>query len=345
MRGLAGRSPYFFTRMAKTIGFTYDLRTDLEIKEGEPVDLNAEFDTPETVNFIKAAVEAIGYKLVSIGNINNLLRMLPDLKTDIILNICEGFGSRNREAYVPILLEMLGIPYIGSDGLTMSIALDKIMTKKILIAEGIPTPRYIGIDKLDDLINLDHMKFPMIVKLRSEGTSKGMTDKSVVYNKKELEKQSEYMIDSYKNSPLIIEELISGTEFTVPLIGNDPVEVLPSVQVAIRDNVDLGDAIYTYEFVNLPGIQYLCPSKINKKLEDKLRTLALRTYKAVDCRDFGRVDFRVDKDNNPYVLEINPLPSLSDEDAFNLAPQAAGYDYNTALKKIIDAGLKRYRLD
>jgi D-alanine-D-alanine ligase len=226
----------------------------------------------------------------------------------------------------------------------MSIALDKIMTKKILIAEDIPTPRYLGINSLDNLVNLDHMKFPMIVKLRSEGTSKGISNKSVVWNNKELEAQVEYLFQNYRRSPLLIEELISGTEFTVPLIGNDPVEVLPPVQVCIRDSTDLGESIYTFDFVNLPGIQYICPAKIDKSLENKLKDLALRTYKAVDCRDFGRVDFRVDRNNNPYVLEINPLPSLCDEDAFNLSPQVVGYDYNTAIKKIIDAGLRRYGL-
>jgi len=331
--------------MAKTIGFTYDLRVASQLKRGDPIDLNAEFDSQRTVDFIKSAIEKTGYKVICIGGVNNLLKMLPNLKVDIIFNICEGTSSRNREAQVPILLELFGIPYIGSDGLTMSITLDKIIAKKVFIAEGIPTPRYTGIDSLDDLINLDHMKFPMIVKLRSEGASKGISDKSVVYNNKELETQIKYLFKTYRQSPLLIEELISGTEFTVPLIGNDPVEVLPAVQVAIRDNIDMGDSIYTFDFVDLPGLQYICPAKIDKGLENKLRDLALRTYKAVGCRDFGRVDFRVDRNNNPYVLEINPLPSLCDEDAYNIAPQVVGYDYNEAIKRIIDAGLKRYGLD
>ena len=331
--------------MPKIIGFTYDLKKDLPIKNGDPDDLNAEFDVEETIVLIKAAIESGGHKVVLIGNINNLLKMLPDLGVDIVFNICEGVGSRNREAQVPIVLETFNIPYIGSDGLTMSLTLDKIMTKKILMAEDIPTPRYLGIDKLDDLINLDHMKFPMIVKLRNEGTSKGISDESVVYNKKELRNRSEYLFDRYNSSPLIIEQFISGTELTIPLIGNSPAQTYPAVQVSINDDVNLGDRIYTFERVSSTDLKYICPAKISKRLENKLADLALRTYRAVDCLDFGRVDFRVDNDGNPYVLEINPLPSLSTDDVFDISPNVVGCDYQKAVCKIIEAALARNGLN
>ena len=331
--------------MIKTIGFTYDLRSDLPLKDGDPVDLNAEFDVKETVDLVKSAIELAGHKVVLIGNVNNLLKMLPDLKVDIVFNLCEGFGSRNREAQVPVILETFGIAYVGSDGLTMSLTLDKIMTKKILIAEGIPTPRYIGIKTMDDLINLDHMKFPMIVKLCQEGTSKGISDESVIHNRKELENQSEFLFDRYDNSPLIIEQFIAGFELTVPIIGNFPPEAFPAVQVSIKDMLDLGEMIYTFERVSSTDLKYVCPAKIGKRLEKKLADLALRTYKSVDCLDFGRVDFRIDKDGNPYVLEINPLPSLSNDDVFDLSPKVVGCDYNMVVNKIIDAALKRYGLN
>lgn len=340
-------SLFFWVHMSKIIGFTYDLKSDLPIKEGDPLDLNAEFDSELTRDLVKSAIESAGHKVVLIGNVKNLLKMLPDIKVDIIFNICEGISSRNREAQVPIILETFGIPYVGSDGLTMSLTLDKIMTKKVIGAEGIPTPHYIGIEKLDNLVNLDHMKFPMIVKLRNEGTSKGLSDESVVHSNKELEKQAKYLFDRYNNSLLIVEELISGAEFTVPIIGNSRLEVLPAVQMSIDDKVDLGEMIYTFDRVRStdPRLKYICPAKIDKQLEQKLIDVAVRTYRAVDCRDFGRVDIRVDRNNNPYVLEINPLPSLSPEDVFNLAPYVEGSDYNGAVKKIINAALERYGLN
>lgn len=330
--------------MAKIIGFMYDLKKDLPVDDGDPLDNNAEFDSEETINFVKSAIESGGHRVVSIGNLKNLLKMLPKIGVDIIFNICEGVGSRNREAQVPVILETLGIPYVGSDGLTMSLTLDKIMTKRIFIAEGIPTPRYLGIDVRSDMVNLDHMEFPMIVKMRQEGSSKGLSNESVVHNKNELKKRTEFLFDKYNNSPLIIEEFISGTEFTVPIIGNCPIEVLPVVQVQICNKLKLGELIYTFNRISSSELKYVCPAKISKQLEKKISHLALRAYKAVDCLDFGRVDFRVDKEGNPYVLEINPLPSLSHEDVFKISPRVAGYDYNAAIVKVIEAGLRRYGL-
>ncbi len=327
--------------MGKVIGFTFDLKSDAPLKAGDPVDANAEFDAPETVDAVRKAIESGGHTVVPIGNVRQLLARLPGLEVDAVFNICEGLCSRNREAQVPVILELFGVPYIGSDGLTMSLTLDKIMTKRVLMAEGIPTPRFIGINCLDDLIGLDHMRFPMIVKLRQEGSSKGLDDASVVHNRKELEKRAELLFERYKQSPLIIEEFIAGKEFTVPIIGNASALPLPAVQVEICNKLDLGEMIYTYERIFTSDLRYICPAQIEERFEKVLIDLAWRTYKAVGCLDFGRIDFRVDKDNNPYVLEINPLPSLSTEDVFELSPKAAGYGFNEIICKIIDVGLER----
>ena len=331
--------------MGKVIGFTYDLKEDLPLKESDPVDGNAEFDAKETVDLIQSAIESAGHKVIPIGNVYNLLKMLPNLNVDFVFNICEGANFRNREAQVPVILETFNIPYIGADGLTMSLTLDKIMTKKVLNAEGIPTPKFLGIDKLDDLIDLDHMVFPMIVKLRQEGSSKGLDDSSVVHNRDELKKRTEFLWERYNKPPLVAEQFIAGSEFTVPIIGNDAPMYLPIVQVEICNKLDLGEMIYTFERISSPDLKYICPAKIDKSLEKKIIDLAWRTYKAVGCLDFGRVDFRVDKDNNPYVLEINPLPSLSLEDVFDISPNVAGYDFNKTINFIIDTGLKRLGLN
>lgn len=331
--------------MSRIIGFTYDVRSDESLDDEKGLDYNAEFDAKETIDVIQSAIESGGHTVIPIGNVHSLLKQLPDLKVDVVFNICEGLHSRNREAQVPIILETYGIPYIGSDGLTMSLTLDKIMTKKVLIAEGIPTPRYIGIDTLDDLVDLDHMVFPMIVKLRQEGSSKGLDNTSVVHNHKELNKRAEYLWDRYAQSPLVVEQFIAGKELTVPIIGNDFPEPLPIVQVEICNTLDLGEMIYTFERINSPELRYVCPAKIDDQFAKKLIDLAWRTYKAVGCLDFGRVDFRVDSNNDPYVLEINPLPSLSIEDVFDLSPKAAGHDFNAAIQKIIDSGLKRLNLN
>jgi D-alanine-D-alanine ligase len=143
------------------------------------------------------------------------------------------------------------------------------------------------------------------------------------------------------HQPALIEEFISGQEFTVLVIGNDEPQAFPSVQIQILDQLDIGDLIYTSERVNNADIQYVCPSSITPELEQTLRDLALRAYSALDCRDFGRVDFRVDRDGVPYVLEVNPLPSLAKGDVFPLVAKACGMTYNELILKIIDIALKR----
>ncbi|MDP1854294.1 MAG: ATP-grasp domain-containing protein [Candidatus Omnitrophota bacterium] len=332
--------------MGLRVGFTYDLKSKRPVKEGEPVDINAEFDSEETVNNIALALESGGHKVVRIGGVKNLLSIGDNIRgrVDIVFNICEGYLGRNREAQVPVILETLNVPFVGSDGLTLSLTLDKVMTKKVLISEKIPTPKYFVVNAGNKTYNLDHLRFPLIAKLRYEGTSKGLTEKSRVDNPKELKAQIGQLISNYKQS-VLVEEFIRGSEFTVPIIGNDSPEVFPPAQVHIDNNVHLGDQFYTFDFIASDRLGYIYPAKINKALEKKICDLALSTYRAVDCRDFGRVDFRVDDKGNLYVLEINPLPSLAVKDIFKLVADYKGVHFHKIINRILDAGIKRYKLN
>lgn len=332
--------------MGLKVGLTYDLKEDRPVRDGEPEDINAEFDAKETVDNIAMAIEAGTHEVIKIGGARNLLNKLSNIKAsvDIVFNICEGYAGRNREAQAPVILEMLGIPFVGSDGLTLSLTLDKVMTKKILISEGIPTPRYFVVNSDDKSYTPGHLEFPLIAKPRYEGTSKGITEKSRVENARELKAQINYLISNYKQS-VLVEEFIRGAEFTVPIIGNDNPQVFPPAQVHIDNNVNLGDQFYAFDFIASDRLGYVYPAKIPKKLEDKLCSLALATYKAVDCRDFGRVDFRVDDKGNPYVLEINPLPSLALKDVYKLVADYKKVSYEKIINCILDAGVKRYKLN
>jgi len=327
----------------KIVGLTYDLKTDYEFKVGDPPDANAEFDHPSTIDVIASAIESQGFKIKKIGNASHLLEKIDNLDVDIVFNISEGISGRNRESQVPILLEMAGIPFVGADAFTLSLTLDKVMAKKIFIAEGIPTPRFFEIKANDNLVNADHLKFPLIVKPRFEGSSKGLSDSSRVENMEELKKQAEYIINAYKQ-PALIEEFISGQEFTVAVVGNEPVEVLPIVQIKIDGRLKLNDKFYTFARIASDRLEYICPARINQDLKKKISQLALRTYNVVECRDFGRVDFRVDNEGRPYVLEINPLPSLSTEDVFMVVAKEVGISYEEMIGKILNSALKRYNL-
>jgi len=328
----------------KTVGLTYDLKTDYQFKEGDPADANAEFDHASTIDVIAAAIEANGFKLKRIGNATRLLEQIDNLDVDIVFNISEGLGGRNRESQVPILLEMAGVPFVGSDALTLGITLDKIMAKKVFISEGISTPKFFEIKNIEGLKDADHLRFPLIVKPRFEGSSKGLSDNSRVADMGGLKKQAELIVNTYKQ-PALVEEFITGQEFTVAVVGNTPAQAFPVVQVEIDGSVDLGDKFYTFARIASDRLRYVCPARISKELTKKIQDMAVRAYDSVDCLDFGRVDFRVDKNGQPYVLEINPLPSLSTEDVFQLISNVTGITYQEMIGKILGCALKRYNLN
>lgn len=328
----------------KTVGLTYDLKTEYEFKKDDPPDANAEFDHPGTIDLIARAIQSQGFKVKKIGNVSSLLENLDDLKVDIVFNISEGLTGRNRESQVPILLEMIGIPFVGADALSLGISLDKIIAKKIFIAEKIPTPKFFEVTSLDPSFDADHFKFPLIVKPRFEGSSKGLSEASRVENKDELKKQIAYVIDTYKQ-PALVEEFIRGEEFTVALIGNNPPETMPIVQIKIDGKLKLEDRFYTFGHIKNDKLEYVCPSSIKADLKKQLNELAIRTFNAIECKDFGRVDFRVDENGKPYVLEINPLPSLSSEDVFNIVAKELGLTYDEIIARILKSALVRYNLN
>ncbi len=330
--------------MSKTIGLTYNLKTEYVFKPGDPQDANAEFDHPDTVALIEQAIRSGGHRVVRIGNPRRLLETWEQLAVDIVFNISEGAGGRNRESQVPIILEMLGIPYVGSDGLTLGLTLDKVLTKKLLIAEGIPTPRFMEIRDADDPIDIGALAFPLIVKPCHEGTSKGLNDASVVHTAEDLHKQARWVIDTY-HQPALVEEFIDGSEFTVAILGNDEPEVLPLIQIRIQGKLDLGGLFYTFSRVRENSdLDYVVPAQATEALAARIKDVALRTYQAVECRDFGRVDVRVNRRGEPFVLEINPLPSLAAADVFNLLAKYLGSTYDAMINRILDHALVRYGL-
>lgn len=329
--------------MGKTIGLTYNLKTDWVRGPNDPCDVNAELDKPHTIDRIIQAFESGGYRVKKIGNIHQLLKQIDHLDVDIVFNICEGTTGRNRESQVPMLLELKGIPYVGADALTMGITLDKVVAKKLFISEGIPTARYFVAESTKDLEKQNTIGYPLIVKTIHEGSSKGISKDSRVENLEGFKRQVNLINTVYKQ-PALVEEFIKGTEFTVAVLGNEPPQAMPIVQVSIDGDVNLGDEFYTFERISSTDLRYVCPTKISDELTHKIQDLAVRVYKCVGCRDFGRVDFRVDKKGNPYVLEINPLPSLDSKDSFNIFPKVIGSSYDAVLNQILGFALKRYGL-
>ncbi len=330
--------------MGKTIGLTYNLKTDWVCGPNDPDDVNAELDKPHTIERIIQAFESGGHRVKKIGNIQQLLKQVDHLDVDIVFNICEGTTGRNRESQVPILLELKEIPYVGADALTMGITLDKVVAKKLFISDGIPTARYFVAESAKDLEKQNTIGYPLIVKTIHEGSSKGISQDSRVEDLEGFKRQVQLINTVYKQ-PALCEEFIKGTEFTVAVLGNEPPQAMPVVQVSLNGDVNLGNEFYTFDRISSTALQYVCPAKISAELTRKIQDLAVRVYKCVGCRDFGRVDFRVDQKGNPYVLEINPLPSLDPKDSFGVFTKAINSSYDTALNQVLGFALKRYGLE
>lgn len=326
--------------MGYRVGLTYNVKSEVVLKPGDPPDLNAELDHEETVAHIEQACREAGHDVMRIGNARHLIERMGRLPVDVVFNIAEGYEGRNRESQVPILLEMMRIPFVGADGLTLGLTLDKVLTKKVLIAERIPTPRYLEVADANHVWPVD-LRFPLIVKLRCEGSSKGLSKKSLVNGPEELREQVKFLAETYPQSSIFIEEFIEGKEFTVAIVGNDPPAIYPVVQIALDGTTDLGRNFFHFAYLR-SGADYICPAPIPETLAKRMQELALRTYQAVDCRDFGRVDFRVDWQGHPYVLEINPLPSLSVEDVFNFVAKTQGITHHQIIAQILEAALIRY---
>ncbi|OGG05723.1 hypothetical protein A3D05_06395 [Candidatus Gottesmanbacteria bacterium RIFCSPHIGHO2_02_FULL_40_24] len=326
--------------MPLKIGLTYDLESDYPLNPASAPDANSEFDSSRTIRSVKEGIYENGYELVDIGNFENLLNIRKTLrsKADLVFNIAEGIKGRNREAQVPQLLEYLNIPYVGSDALTMSLTLDKIITKQILISYKIPTPNYFSYQE-SGFKNIN-LKFPLIVKPRWEGSSMAITSESVVKTKQNLIGRVNYIKEKYRQ-PALVEEFINGSEFTVSVIGNSPPQALIPMKVILNGN-EMRDKIFDNSYIRTENIAYI-PIAGNNILEAKLRDLAIKTYDAVGCLDFARVDFRVNKQGGIFVLEINPLPALNKKDALAVSAKYTGWSFSLLLEKIIKAALNRYR--
>ncbi|MBI4353946.1 MAG: D-alanine--D-alanine ligase, partial [Candidatus Omnitrophica bacterium] len=245
--------------MGFRVGLTYNVKSEYVFQPGDPPDANAEFDHDDTIGVIEAAIAAGGRTVVRLGNARTLLERHDQLNVDIVFNIAEGYEGRNRESQVPIILEMLRIPFVGADGLSLGMTLDKIITKKLLIAEGIPTPRFTELSDPDKAWQVD-LRYPLITKLRYEGSSKGLTSASLVTTPQELKQQVQRLVETY-HEPVLVEEFIEGQEFTVAVIGNDPPETQEVVQIKIDGTLDLGRRFYTFAHLR-SGADYVCPAPI-----------------------------------------------------------------------------------
>lgn len=301
---------------------------------------------------IEKTLRARGYKL-SFFDFNDLPKAFNDLKNsdvDLVFNVCERINNSSLlEPHAASILDTLQIPYTGSNPFTLGLCIDKIRVKKLLSYHKIPTPEWDYVYSLDDDVR-DDLRYPLIVKPANTDNSIGITNDSVVRNKAELDRQLERVIREI-GRPALIEEYIDGDEYDVPIMGSEEedLKVLPLAR-SIFDALppDLWH-IYPFEAKYTDNAEYnkiviqRPPRNISKKLEALLGEIALDTYNILDCHDYGRVEIRVDKNNNPYVLELNPNPSLDSEGTFAGSAEVIGLDYGDFLEDIIRLAIRRYK--
>jgi len=314
-------------------------------------DTYAEWDSIETIEAIKNALEEYGNNVLLIEADADAYLKIINNKPEIVFNVAEGFYGASRESQIPSLLEMLNIPFTGSDSITIGICHDKSRCKEILSYYKIPNPEFfIANGKCSFKIN----SFPKFVKPLHEGSSKGIYNSSVVFNEKELLNEIERIKELY-NQPALVEDFIEGKEFTVAMLGNDKnLRVLPIVEINLNKIPENFNKIYSYEVKwffdtreNKLDI-FKCPADISDITYKEIEKIAKETFLKLRLRDWARIDIRLDKDNIPNIIEVNPLPGIlpnpEDNSCFPKAAREAGMDYNQMINAVLNEAKKRYNL-
>jgi D-alanine-D-alanine ligase len=326
------------------IGLSYDLKSAVPLDEASPEDALEEYDSRETVEIIAAALEAAGHPVVMLGGGREFLENILWEKVDIVFNIAEGRGnSRSRESQVPSVLEMLGIPYTGSDSQCLTVCLDKPLAKKLVAAEGVSTPRWQVITDEEDLGQTpwEQFPFPAIVKPAHEGSSKGIRLTSVVEDMGRMQEEVIRLLESYRQ-PVMVEKFIAGDEVTVGIIGNSPPRVVGMMRIIPRRREK--HFVYSLEvkrdYLNL--VDYECPPALADEIKERIALASLKVFGVLGCRDFARIDFRVSPEGVPYFLEINPLPGLGTYSDLVIMTGKLGWTHKGLINAVLDAALKRY---
>jgi len=319
-----------------------------EDEEEPPLDFLAECDSDETISAVRDALRT-RHEVLLIESDENAFERLKESKPDLVFNIAERLFGPNRESHIPTLCEILEIPYTGSDPLTLSLCLDKSRAKEILSYHKIPNAKF-WIVEPGAAVPGD-IELPAIVKPLYEGSSKGIKDNSVVETRGDLCARIQEVMSLYKE-PVIVERFLSGREFTVGVLGNDPrLEILPIVEIDHGLLPEGARPIYSYEAKWIwdtperPLEIFKCPAPISAKLKSRIEDIVAKTCRVLRVRDWCRIDLRLDERGEPNILEVNPLPGIlpkpEDNSCLPKAARTAGYSYTELILRVVDEACAR----
>ncbi len=322
------------------IGLTYDLRADY-LAEGYGEEETAEFDRPDTIESIERALNAVGHSADRVSHIRKLTaRLAAGDRWDLVFNIAEGLNGIGREAQVPALLDAFDIPYTFSDPLVSALTLHKALTKRVLRDNGVRTADFRLVESEDDLGRVD-LPFPSFVKPVGEGTAKGITETSRVSSRAELEAECRRIMATFRQGALV-EAFLPGREFTVGITGTGA----DALAIGTMEVVLLPEAeAHAYTYVNKERCEELCQFPLaDPAWAAQAEPLALAAWRALGCRDGGRVDLRADAEGHLNVMELNPLPGLHPSHSdLPMICTAVGMPYVELIRRIVDSATKRVK--
>jgi D-alanine-D-alanine ligase len=320
------------------IGLTYDLRS-WYLDRGYSMEDTAEFDKQETVDAIEAALIKMGFKTEQIGNCFQVIEALAaGKKWDLVFNIAEGLYGDGRESVIPAILDQYKIPYVFSGPVILGISLNKHLTRLIVSAAGVPVSPGMLISEPKD-VEKCNLKYPLFIKPVSEGTGKGITEKSLVNSPAELKKMAEYLLKRF-DQPALAEEYLPGREFTIGVVGSgDDAVAIGGMEIECKDNLP-----YSVEFKE--NYQEYCKySPMAEEFTGECKGLALDVWKALGGVDGGRVDVKADRNGRMCFLEVNPLAGLHPVHSdLPILSRMTGVEYQELLEMIMRSAIKRHHL-
>ena len=325
------------------IGLTYDLRSDY-LALGFSLEATAEFDKEETIAGIEGALRDLGYATDRIGHAKALVKRLESGdRWDLVFNICEGLEGVAREAQVPALLDLYGVPYVFSDPLVLALTLHKGMTKRVVRDAGVPTSDFCVYESAEDLAGL-RFDAPFFVKPVAEGTGKGCSAKSVVRDRAALAAVCDELVARFRQ-PALIEPYLAGREFTVGITGTGrQAQVVGSMEIVLLSNAEQGGYSYDNKSQYEDRVVYRPCEPVHDPVAAAAEQVSLAAWRALGCRDGGRVDIRCDAAQNPMFLEVNPLAGLNPKDSdLPILSRMANVSYTALIGRIMDSAVARIK--